>query len=396
MPDPIVYEKIQQASEILKEKGIDAWLVFVRESAAMADPTLEMIVGTGCTWQSAFFITAAGNTIAIVGSLDAANIEGTGNYKEIVGYTASIREDLLKALNKINPQKIAINYSKNDYMSDGLTHGMFLLLQDYLKGTPFADRLVSSESVVSSLRGRKSPTELKRIQEAIRITEEIYAKVTGFLRPGQSEKEIAAFIKDEFDAYGVEPAWDPIMCPSVFTGPETAGAHFGPTDRKTERGHIINMDFGVKKDGYCSDMQRTWYFLRDGETKAPGNVQKGFDVLRDSIQLAAKAIKPGMAGWEVDKVARDHIVQNGFEEYPHALGHQVGRLAHDGGGLLAPKWDRYGDLPLQPIEVGQVYTLEPRLTVEGHGVVTMEEMIVIRENGAEFMSHPQMDLWLIG
>ncbi|NOY76824.1 MAG: aminopeptidase P family protein [Calditrichaeota bacterium] len=396
MPDPIVHEKIQQASEILKEKGIDAWLVFVRESAAMADPTLEMVLGTGCTWQSAFFITAAGDTIAIVGSLDAANIEGTGTYREIIGYTASIRDDLLKTLNKINPQKIAINYSKNDYMSDGLTHGMFLLLQDYLQGTPFINRLVSSESVVSSLRGRKSPTELKRIQEAIRITEEIYDKVTGFLHPGQSEKEIAAFIKNEFDAYGVEPAWDPIMCPSVFTGPETAGAHFGPTDRKTEKGHIINMDFGVKKDDYCSDMQRTWYFLRDGETKAPENVQKGFDVLRDSIQLAAKAIKPGMAGWEIDKVARDHIVQNGFEEYPHALGHQVGRLAHDGGGLLAPQWDRYGELPFQPIEVGQVYTLEPRLTVEGHGVVTMEEIIVVRENGAEFLSHPQTELWLIG
>ena len=396
MPDSIVGEKIQQASEILKEKGIDAWLVFVRESAAMSDPTLEMILGTGCTWQSAFFITAEGKTVAIVGSLDAANIEGTGHYEEVIGYTASIREDLLKTLNKINPQKIAINYSTNDYMSDGLTHGMYLLLQEYLKETPYADRLVSSEAVVNSLRGRKSPTELARIKEAIRITEEIYDKVTGFLRPGQTEKEIAAFIKNEFDAYRVGPAWDPIMCPSVFTGPETAGAHFGPTDRKTEKGHIINMDFGVKKDGYCSDMQRTWYFLRDGETTAPANVQKGFDVLRDSIQIAAKAIQPGKAGWEIDKAARDHIVQSGFEEYPHALGHQVGRLAHDGGGLLAPKWDRYGDLPFQPIEVGQVYTLEPRLTVEGHGVVTMEEMIVVRENGAEFLSHPQIKLWLIG
>ena len=396
MPDSIVGEKIQQASEILKEKGIDAWLVFVRESAAMSDPTLEMILGTGCTWQSAFFITAEGKTVAIVGSLDAANIEGTGHYEEVIGYTASIREDLLKTLNKINPQKIAINYSTNDYMSDGLTHGMYLLLQEYLKETPYADRLVSSEAVVNSLRGRKSPTELARIKEAIRITEEIYDKVTGFLRPGQTEKEIAAFIKNEFDAYRVGPAWDPIMCPSVFTGPETAGAHFGPTDRKTEKGHIINMDFGVKKDGYCSDMQRTWYFLRDGETTAPANVQKGFDVLRDSIQIAAKAIQPGKAGWEIDKAARDHIVQSGFEEYPHALGHQVGRLAHDGGGLLAPKWDRYGDLPFQPIEVGQVYTLEPRLTVEGHGVVTMEEMIVVRENEAEFLSHPQIKLWLIG
>ena len=395
MIDPIVGEKNQQASAILKEKGVDAWLVFVRETAAMADPTLELILGTGCTWQSAFIMTAAGDTVAIVGSLDVPNIEESGNYARVIGYTASIREELQKVLKEIDPQKIALNFSTNDYMSDGLTHGMFLLLQDYLKDTPYPARFVSSEPIVSALRGRKSPTEIARIRESIRITEEIYDKVTGFLRPGQTEKEIAAFIKKEFENYGVEPAWDPVMCPSVFTGPETAGAHFGPTDRKTERGHIINMDFGVRKENYCSDMQRTWYFLKENETQAPPDVQKGFDVLRDSIQLAAQAIRPGMAGWEIDKVARDHIVNNGFEEYPHALGHQVGRLAHDGGGLLAPQWDRYGDLPFQPIEVGQVYTIEPRLTVEGHGVVTMEEMIVVRENGAEFLSHPQTKLWLI-
>ncbi len=395
MVDPIVSEKIQQASAILKEKGVEAWLIFVRETAAMADPTLELILGTGCTWQSAFLITAAGDATAIVGSLDVPNIKESGNYARVIGYTASIREELQKVLKKIDPRKIAINFSTNDYMSDGLTHGMYLLLQEYLQGTPYPERFVSSEPIVSALRGRKSPTEIARIREAIRITEEIYDKVTGFLRPGQTEKEIAGFIKNEFDNYGVEPAWDPVMCPSVFTGPETAGAHFGPTDRKTEKGHIINMDFGVRKESYCSDMQRTWYFLRENEIKAPEAVQKGFDVLRDSIQLAAKAIRPGKAGWEIDKVARDHIVQNGYDEYPHALGHQVGRLAHDGGGLLAPQWDRYGDLPYQPIEVGQVYTLEPRLTVEGHGVVTMEEMIVVRENGAEFLSHPQIELWLI-
>ena len=396
MADPIVAEKIAQASAILKEKGVDVWLIFVRETAAMADPTLELILGTGCTWQSAFVISATGETLAIVGSLDVPNIQQSGHYAEVIGYTASIRDELQKVLKRLNPRHIALNFSTNDYMSDGLTHGMFLLLQDYLKGTPYLERFVSSEPIVSALRGRKSPTEIRRIRESIRITEEIYDKVTGFLRPGQTEAEIARFIKQEFERYGVEPAWDPVMCPSVFTGPETAGAHFGPTDRKTERGHIINMDFGVRKDSYCSDMQRTWYFLRENETNAPPQVQKGFDVLRDSIQLAARAIRPGKAGWEIDKVARDHIVSNGYKEYPHALGHQVGRLAHDGGGLLAPQWDRYGDLPFQPIEVGQVYTIEPRLTVEGHGVVTMEEMIVVREEGAEFLSHPQMDLWLIG
>jgi len=185
------------------------------------------------------------------------------------------------------------------------------------------------------------------------------------------------------------------MCPSVFTGPDTAGAHFGPTNRRTEHGHIINMDFGVRKDDYCSDLQRTWYFLPAGETEPPELVQRGFAAIRDAIQKAAQALKPGVEGWTVDKIARDYIVAQGFEEFQHALGHQVGRLAHDGGGVLCPVWERYGDNPFKKVEAGQVYTLEPRLPVPGHGVITMEEIVLVTPVGAEFLSHPQTELWLV-
>jgi len=391
----IVREKAQQSMEILREKGIDAWLIFVRETAAMADPTLELVLGTDCTWQSAFIFTASGQAVAIVGNLDVEKIKSTGLFKEVIGYKTSIRDDLIRVLRSLNPTQIAINTSRDDYMADGLTHGMYQLLVEYLQDTPFVSRFVSSEELVSALRGRKSPTEIARIREAIRITQEIFDKVTPFLKPGHTEKDVATFIKAQVTERGVELAWEEETCPSVFTGPETAGAHFGPTDRPIERGHILNIDFGVKKDGYCSDLQRTWYVLREGESQAPPAVQKAFETIRDAIQKAAEALKPGVEGWRIDKIARDYIRTQGFEEYPHALGHQVGRQAHDGGGLLAPQWERYGNLPFKPIEVGQVYTLEPRVTCSGHGVVTIEEIVVIREDGAEFLSDPQTTLYLV-
>ena len=62
-------------------------------------------------------------------------------------------------------------------------------------------------------------------------------------------------MKREVKNQGVEFAWEETVCPAVFTGPEGAGAHYAPTARKVERGHILNMDFGVKYNGYCSDMQ---------------------------------------------------------------------------------------------------------------------------------------------
>ncbi len=395
MNKEMILEKQRQAVDILNEKGIDMWMTFVRETGNIKDPMIDMIVGTNATWHSAFIITKTGKTIAIVGSLEEANMKIVGTYQTIIPYLKSVKEDLLKTLEEINPNKIAVNFSQNSSLADGLTHGMYLELMDILEGTPFAERLISSEEIIAALRGRKSEAELAIMKEAIVKTLEIFDEVTGFIRPGVTEKEIAEFVFGKVEERGYGYAWEKEYCPSVFTGPDTAGAHAGPTDKKVEPGHVINMDFGIKYKGYCSDLQRTWYVLRPGETEPPEEVLRGFNVIRDSIQLAAKAIKPGAVAWEVDAVARNYITSHGYEEYPHGLGHQVGRLAHDGGALLAPKWERYGNLPYMTLEESQVFTIEPRLTIEGYGIATMEEEVVIRKDGVEFLSPPQTEIYLI-
>ncbi|UCF05100.1 MAG: aminopeptidase P family protein [bacterium] len=390
----MIREKIEQAKGILKEEGIDLWVTFVRESEVVGDPALDLILGANCTWQSAFMIPAEGEATAIVGSLDVSRIRETGGF-EVVGYTTSIKESLLEHLDRLKPGKIAINYSENDCMADGLSHGMYRLLTGYLEGTPYREGLVSSESVISKLRGRKSAEEIRRITAAVELTEEIFSRVSTFMRPGMTEKEVAAFILKEVDKEGVETSWERALCPSVFTGPESAGAHAGPTDRKIERGHVLNIDFGVRVNGYCSDLQRTWYFLREGETTAPDDVLRPFETIREAIALAAERIRPGMEGRAIDALARNYITDKGYDEYPHALGHQVGRSTHDGAGLLCPEWERYGNLPYLAIEENQVYTIEPRINIPGFGIATMEEIIVVRPDGGEFLSHPQRELFLI-
>jgi Xaa-Pro aminopeptidase len=392
----MVQEKIAQAVQILKEKNIDLWLTFVRESHTLTDPCLPLILGAHCTWQSAFMISSTGETVAIVGNLDYQNIKDTTTYQKVVSYKASIRDALVDALKQLHPKTIALNFSKNDHMADGLTVGMYQLLQDYLKGTPYARRLISAEEIISALRGRKSPAEIARLKNAIQMTVAIFDMVTQFATPGKSEQEIAQFMLSEVARRGYALAWDATHCPAVFTGPDTAGAHYGPTDRKIEPGHVMNIDFGLKIDDYVSDLQRTWYFLRPGERQAPEAVQKAFATVRDAISRAAEFLKPGVTGWQVDQVARQYIVAQGYEEYPHALGHQVGRAAHDGAGTLCPRWERYGNLPYLRVEAGQVYTLEPRVTCNGYGVVTIEEEVVVTEHGCEFLSPRQDELYLIG
>jgi len=393
----MVEGKLAQVPAILEETGIDAWLLFARESHTIHDPCFDLVVGGDVTWQSAFLLTRQGDRIAIVGSLDRAAIEQRGHYRELIGYVGGVSEELRKTLSRLDPQRIAINFSLDDTMSDGMTHGMFLTLMKALEGMPYGTRLESSDRIVSALRGRKSSAERARIRAACVDTVAIFDRLTPRLRAGLSEKQVAAMICEEMAKVpGLELAWDPDHCPAVFTGPESAGAHAGPTDRIIESGHIMNVDFGVRKDGYCSDLQRTWYFLRAGETLAPAAVQRGFETIVESIRAAAAFLKPGVTGGEVDAVARTYITERGYPEYPHALGHQIGRVAHDGAGLLCPHWERYGALPDLRVEKDQCYTLEPRLTVEGHGIATCEEIVAVTEDGCEWLSRPQEKLYLVG
>jgi Xaa-Pro aminopeptidase len=391
----LIREKVRQATTILKEMGIDCWVTFVRESALNGDPILDFLLPADVTWHSALVLTAGGDAYAIVGKYDKQMIDDTGAYREVTGYVQGYKDHLQGLIRKINPRSIAVNYSADSEICDGLTHGMYLTLEGLLKEIGYAEKIISAEHVISALRQRKSETELKHIREAIRVTLEIYGQVAGFIRPGKTEKEIAAFIKQKVEAKGLEYAWEPKVCPAVFTGPDTAEAHYGPTDRRVEEGHILNMDFGVKVEGYCSDLQRTLYIRKKGETAIPPDVLKGFETIVHSIEASRAMMKPGIRGLDVDTTARKIIVDAGYEEYPHALGHQVGRFAHDGTALLAPAWEKYANKPFQLLEPGMVFTLEPRLKVENRGIATVEEMVVVTKDGAEYLSAPQKELIVV-
>jgi len=391
----LIREKIKQAVGLLKEFDVDCWLTFTRESAINGDPVLPFLAPGDVTWHSAFIISRDGRAHAIVGKFDRKLIEETGAYDAVEAFVTGFKELLQNYLKSLNPRTIAVNYSQGSEICDGLTHGMFLTLEETLAGIGMAGRLASSERIVSALRERKSAAEIAHIKEAIRHTQEIFGLAADFIAPGRSEREIAAYILAEVERRRLPLAWGEATCPAVFTGPDTAQAHYTPTGRFVERGHVLNMDFGVKVNDYCSDLQRTFYILGENETEAPPEVRRGFDTIVESVEAARRAMKPGVRGIEIDAVARGIITGAGYEEFPHALGHQVGRFPHDGTALLGPAWEKYAQKPFRPLEPGMVFTIEPRLAVPGKGVVTIEEMVVVTDTGADWLSHPQKELILV-
>ena len=392
----LIQEKVNQAIEILKEQQTELWLTFVRETSGVRDPALDFLIGPNdLTWPSALILTRKGEKIAIIGNLEKDALQRLDVYDTVLGYDEGIRSLLRETLTRLNPDRIAVNTSRDNVHADGLTHAMHEMLREYLADTPYANRLVSAEAVISAMRGRKTPAEQTRIRKAVEITDEIFKKTFAFIKAGMAEIEVGEYMQKLAREYGVGLAWPAENCPAVNSGPNSPVGHNGPTDIKIERGHIIHFDFGVKHEDYCSDIQRVCYVLREGETEAPAEVQRGFITIRTAIEKSREAMKAGVTGNAMDTIAREIVTDSGYPEFKYALGHQLGRVAHDGGALLGPLWEKYGDSPNQKLEVGQVFTIEPGLAVNGYGYLGLEEDVVMTEKGAEYLGEPQSEIVLL-
>lgn len=200
----LITEKLDQATQILNEFDLDCWIIFVRETSMQPDPILEFIFGGDMTWHSAFVLHKSGEHVALVGHFDAPNVVELDVYSEVIGYHEGISSHLVELLTKLDPQTIGLNYSEGDVSADGLSHGLFLTLKRYLADTPFADRFVSAEKAAAALRGRKSPTEIERVKEAVATTEKVFDQIEQFVKPGMTQKEIADYVHSLIDGMGID------------------------------------------------------------------------------------------------------------------------------------------------------------------------------------------------
>lgn len=389
-------EKIGIAYDALEKEKIDMWIVAGQESATNSEPVLSVMSDAefiGCT---ALIFCRDRTSCAVCTPIDYNGYVNQGVFDQVIAFPVSFSDSVAEVIRKKNPGKIALDYSLENPGSDGLTVGMYHLLENAFQTSGFRGEIVSAENIITSVRGIKTEDELMKIRKACSEAEIIFRDAADYIKDGMNCTELYSFFQKETEKKGFGYSWPKSCNPGVSGGTGCPGGHGGAPDFIIRKGFVVNVDFGIVVDGYSCDLQRMYYLLKDGETEPPADVQYAFETVRDAIQTAAQNLRPGILGVEADAVGRNYIVSHGFKEFGCALGHQLGKVAHDGGPLLAPAFPRYDkdELIRTPLSENMVFTLEPGVDCSA-GHMGLEEDVVIRKDGAEFLSDPQRKLILI-
>jgi len=382
----LALEKIKQAAQLMERHDVDAW--FIMDSLGF-DPTLPLMAGGVTHSKCVYCFRRDGSTAALVPWPDMGHVESFGVFDEVIAYTNGLEPAFLELYARVAPKRFALNYSSEDSLWDGLTVGWYRWLERVLGVEELQQKAVPALGVFEELRSIKSPTEIDRLKRAMEITLEVYHKVWSRIRVGQTEKEIHALFQDELKAYssqGVEPTGSPLVLL-----PKAGMSHRAATDAVSEPGDLLVIDYYISYKGYHSDIARTFYFLRPGETEPPAEFQRAFRTIREAIQLAVDLSRPGVMGYEVDQAARQHLLDNGYPDIKHSTGHQVGRAVHDGGTSLNKE---SSPTSRNPLKEGEVYTYEPTI-LDGLLSMITEEDVYVGSDGPVKLHPWQEEIWCI-
>jgi Xaa-Pro aminopeptidase len=226
--------------------------------------------------------------------------------------------------------------------------------------------LVPTRQVVEGLRWVKENAERALLGEAQAIADRTFDEITGRLREGLTERELALDIDTTMRHLGADAVSFETI---VAFGENGAEPHHAPADRSLRRGDMVKMDFGALMGGYHSDMTRTVAFGEPSD-----ELRDVYEVVRRAQQAGIDAIREGVTGGAVDEASRRVIREAGFDRaFKHGLGHGVGLQIHEGPSLRSGGTD---ELPK-----GAVVTVEPGIYLDGVGGVRIEDMVEVLSDG---------------
>ena len=226
--------------------------------------------------------------------------------------------------------------------------------------------LAPAQKLPDTLRAAKDPEEQACMVKAQEITDQAFAEICRFLRPGLTEGEIAARLQYEMLRLGAQRmSFDPI----VASGPNSSIPHAVPGPRKVERGDLITMDFGCVWGGYCSDMTRT---VALGEPTQ--EMRRVYQVVLEAQAAGIAAARAGIPGKDLDAAARQVIEAAGYGPcFGHSYGHSLGLEIHESPNA-SPREETI-------LPVGAVLSAEPGIYLPGKFGVRIEDVTILTADG---------------
>ncbi len=297
-------------------------------------------------------------------------------------YTTQAEQEVQGAEVQIVSGDVFAHIKEAGYLAE-LTHGCFqaehLTVSAYRRLTEALEHMVweGVEGLTHTWRGRKAPDELARLRRAQELTDRVFQELLGWIRPGYTEKEVAAEIVYRLLCYGAERmSFEPL----VAAGSRSALPHARPSTRVLREGEPLLLDFGCVYEGYASDMTRMVYL-----GKAPEAYREHYRCVLQAQEAAIASAQADIPVKEVDMQAREHLKTCGLDAYfTHSLGHGVGLEIHE--------WPRVSYQSEDKLIEGAVITVEPGIYLPGKYGIRIEDMLHITATGSENLTSSTKEL----
>ncbi|MGL5955766.1 MAG: M24 family metallopeptidase [Brevinema sp.] len=323
---------------------------------------------TGCT----------GSNNHLLVCLEEVYLFTDGRYLTQVGKQAQIN---------LSIEEIGVNFSFEQALKEILHQKEIKHLKftpdhmSYLTGKAMVSALPSGAQATQDLmlfhlRSIKDEMEIEITRQNLLITKAAYLYIQGIVKPGMTELAVATELEYYCKKHGAETmAFSTIIA----SGERAALPHGAASNKVIEDGDLIQFDFGIVKDHYCSDFSRVFQLgIIDPK------LAEIREIVEDSVRLVEENARCGMTGKEIDAIARNYIIQKGYEGFPHGLGHGLGLEVHE-NPRLNMVWDK-------PIVTNMLLTIEPGIYLPGLGGVRLEDVVVMREDKFEVLTDCSYDI----
>ncbi|MBE6050078.1 MAG: aminopeptidase P family protein [Clostridium sp.] len=311
-------------------------------------------------------------------------IKSNGDHKFIVNKLFTINEDLGVDIvwyeDTNNPVDVLSKYiDKNECLGiDKDWPARFLIGLMELKA---AKNFVNSSMIIDRLRMIKDEEELNLMRISSQKNDRVMMAFWDELKEGKTEKYYVNVLKELYEKEGMSGfSFDPIVAFS----PNGADPHHGTDDTVLRKGQSVVIDIGGVYESYCSDMTRTIFFGEEPNEED----RKVYEIVKEANLRGIKAVHEGAKFAEIDNAARSYIEEAGYGEFfTHRTGHSIGIETHDFGDVSAVNSDE--------VKEGMIFSIEPGIYLPGQIGVRIEDLVVVKKDGAEILNSVTKDIVVV-